>query len=140
MKGFNKDITKLSADFVNSSVIPAVTTLLTITRHIAELNIEGKEIDLRDARKHAKYINEILTYFSEGLKSFKDVANLNPNYSFITGLVVELEKAYNASTVNYNKFIVDFARIDKQMREALTPYNTIANIAKDKTLGLAYAF
>ena len=140
VKGFNKDITKLSADFVNSSVIPAVTTLLTITRHIAELNIEGKEIDLRDARKHAKYINEILTYFSEGLKSFKDVANLNPNYSFITGLVVELEKAYNASTVNYNKFIVDFARIDKQMREALTPYNTIANIAKDKTLGLAYAF
>jgi hypothetical protein len=57
IKGFSKDMSNLSTDFVNSSVVPAVNTLLRITKYIAELNIDGKEIDIRDARKHAKYIS-----------------------------------------------------------------------------------
>jgi hypothetical protein len=57
IKGFSKDMSNLTTDFVNSSVVPAVNTLLRITKYIAELNIDGKEIDIRDARKHAKYIS-----------------------------------------------------------------------------------
>lgn len=140
IKGFSKDMSNLTTDFVNSSVVPAVNTLLRITKYIAELNIDGKEIDIRDARKHAKYISQILTYFADGLKDYADVADINPNYSFITGLVEELEKAYSKSTVNYNQFVVDFARIDKQLQNVMTNYNSITNIATSRTLKLAKAF
>ena len=140
IKGFSKDMSNLSSDFVNSSVVPAVNTLLRITKYIAELNIDGKEIDIRDARKHAKYISQILTYFAEGLKKYADVANIKPNYSFISELVVELEKAYSKSTVNYNQFVVDFARIDKQLKNVMVNYNSITNIATSRTLKLARAF
>ena len=140
IKGFSKDMSNLTTDFVNSSVVPAVQTLLRITRYIAELNIDGKEIDIRDARKHAKYISQILTYFAEGLKDYAEVANIEPNYTFISGLVEELEKAYSKSTVNYNQFVVDFARIDKQLQNVMTNYNSITNIATSRTLKLARAF
>ena len=140
IKGFSKDMSNLTTDFVNSSVVPAVQTLLRITKYIAELNIDGKEIDIRDARKHAKYISQILTYFAEGLKDYAEVANIEPNYTFISGLVEELEKAYSKSTVNYNQFVVDFARIDKQLQNVMTNYNSITNIATSRTLKLARAF
>ena len=140
IKGFSKDMSNLTTDFVNSSVVPAVQTLLRITRYIAELNIDGKEIDIRDARKHAKYISQILTYFAKGLKDYAEVSNIEPNYTFISGLVEELEKAYSKSTVNYNQFIIDFARIDKQLQNVMANYNSITNIATSKTLKLARAF
>lgn len=140
IKGFSKDMTNLTTDFVNSSVVPAVNTLLRITKYIAELNIDGKEIDIRDARKHAKYISQILTYFAKGLKDYAEVSNIEPNYTFISGLVEELEKAYSKSTVNYNQFVVDFARIDKQLQNVMANYNSITNIATSRTLKLAHAF
>ena len=140
IKGFSKDMSNLTTDFVNSSVVPAVQTLLRITRYIAELNIDGKEIDIRDARKHAKYISQILTYFAKGLKDYAEVSNIEPNYTFISGLVEELEKAYSKSTVNYNQFIIDFARIDKQLQNVMANYNSITNIATSRTLKLARAF
>ena len=140
IKGFSKDMSNLTTDFVNSSVVPAVQTLLRITRYIAELNIDGKEIDIRDARKHAKYISQILTYFAKGLKDYTEVSNIEPNYTFISGLVEELEKAYSKSTVNYNQFVVDFARIDKQLQNVMANYNSITNIATSRTLKLAHAF
>jgi len=68
------------------------------------------------------------------------VSNIEPNYTFISGLVEELEKAYSKSTVNYNQFVVDFARIDKQLQNVMVNYNSITNIATSRTLKLAHAF
>jgi len=55
-------------------------------------------------------------------------------------IVEELEKAYSKSTVNYNQFVVDFARIDKQLQNVMVNYNSITNIATSRTLKLARAF
>jgi hypothetical protein len=76
IKGFKNDITKLSEDFVNSSVVPAVNTLLRVVMFIDKLNVDGKSINIRDARTHAKYISQMLIYFAKALKEYQDVANI----------------------------------------------------------------